>query len=169
MHKTNGKRTSIIFNGEKKGMTKKLVMTVGNEMMGDDAAGPLLAQKLKLEPVEGWELLNGGSAPENFLHKVRELGPEHVLIIDATDMDLVPGEIRMLGKEKIQDPFLMTTHTLPLSYLMQSLSEFVTKVDFIGIQPEVVAFGYPVSKCVKQAVDRVYETLKQDEPVWELL
>lgn len=150
-------------------MKKKLVVTVGNGMMGDDAAGPLLAEKLKMAPLNGWETLNGGSAPENSLFLIREMAPEQVLIIDAADMDLAPGEIRLISDDRIEDPFFMTTHTLPLTYLMQSLREFVPKVDLLGIQPDVVAFGYPVSASVKLAVDRVYECLGQTECNWECL
>jgi hydrogenase 3 maturation protease len=150
-------------------MKKKLVVTVGNGMMGDDAAGPLLAEKLKLAPLNGWETLNGGSAPENSLFRIREMAPEQVLIVDAADMDLTPGEIRLISDDRIEDPFFMTTHTLPLTYLMQSLREFVPKVDLLGIQPDVVAFGYPVSASVKLAVDRVYECLGQTECNWECL
>ena len=98
-----------------------------------------------------------------------EMAPEQVLVIDAADMDLVPGEVRLIGAEKVEDPFLMTTHTLPLSYLVESLREFVPQVDLMGIQPQVVAFGYPVSNEVKQAVDQVYESLKQNEFVWASL
>jgi hydrogenase 3 maturation protease len=150
-------------------MKKKLVVTVGNGMMGDDAAGPLLAEKLKMAPLNGWETLNGGSAPENSLFLIREMAPEQVLIVDAADMDLAPGEIRLISDDRIEDPFFMTTHTLPLTYLMQSLREFVPKVDLLGIQPDVVAFGYPVSASVKLAVDRVYECLGQTECNWECL
>ena len=150
-------------------MKKKLVVTVGNGMMGDDAAGPLLAEKLKHAPLDGWEMLNGGSAPENSLFLIREMAPEQVLIVDAADMDLTPGEIRLIGDDRIEDPFFMTTHSLPLTYLMQALREFVPKVDLIGIQPELVAFGYPVSDRVKLAVDRVYECLGRTDCTWELL
>jgi hydrogenase 3 maturation protease len=150
-------------------MKKKLVVTVGNLMMGDDAAGPLLAQKMQGAPLENWEALDGGAAPENYLYLIRELTPEQVLVIDAADMDLAPGEIRLIGTDRIEDPFLLTTHTLPLSYLMQSLREFVPKVDLVGIQPQVVAFGYPVSAEVRQAVGRIYESLKQDELAWDCL
>jgi hydrogenase 3 maturation protease len=52
---------------------------------------------------------------------------------------------------------------------MQSLREFVPKVDLLGIQPDVVAFGYPVSASVKLAVDRIYECLGQIECNWECL
>ncbi|MEW6401858.1 MAG: hydrogenase maturation peptidase HycI [Chloroflexota bacterium] len=150
-------------------MKKKLVVTVGNRMMGDDAAGPLLAQKMRSTPLEGWDVLDGGSAPENCLYLVREMAPEHVLVIDAADMDLAPGEIRLIGTEKLEDPFLMTTHTLPLSYFVQSLREFVPQVDLIGVQPQIVAFGFPVSAEVTRAVDDLYEGLKHSEVGWSCL
>jgi hydrogenase 3 maturation protease len=141
-------------------MKKKLVLTVGNEMMGDDAAGPLLAGMIKRSPLEDWELLDGGNVPENYVYKIREMKPEQVLIIDAADMELQAGEIRLIDKEQIGSVFLMTTHSLPLNYLMESIREFVSKVELIGIQPELVAFGYPVSPRVEQAVERVYAWLK---------
>lgn len=150
-------------------MKKKLVVTVGNLMMGDDAAGPLLARAMLGSPVDGWEVLDGGFAPENSLYLIREMAPEQVLILDAADMDLEPGAIRLIGPEKLGDPFLMTTHTLPLSYLVESLREFVPRVDLLGIQPTVVAFGYPISAEVKQAVGQVYENLKQADQAWECL
>jgi hydrogenase 3 maturation protease len=147
-------------------MTKRLVVTVGNSMMGDDAAGPLLAQKMQAAPLEAWEVLDGGSAPENCLYQIRESVPEQVLVIDAADMDLPPGEIRLIEAGQLEDPFLMTTHTLPLSYLVQALRDFVPRVDLVGIQPRVVAFGYPVSDEVEHAIGRVYDALKQDELGW---
>jgi hydrogenase 3 maturation protease len=148
---------------------KKLVLTVGNEMMGDDGAGPHLAQKLRRNPLENWDVLNGGSTPENFLHLVRELSPNSVWVVDAADMDLEPGEIRRIKAEKIQDPFFITTHSLPLCYLLETLGEFVPEVEMIGIQPEVVAFGYPLSTRVTQAVESVYQSLREDRIPWDNL
>ncbi len=34
-------------------------------MMGDDGAGPLLAEKCAAAPQGNWEVIDGGSAPEN--------------------------------------------------------------------------------------------------------
>jgi hydrogenase 3 maturation protease len=141
-------------------MKKNLVLTVGNEMMGDDAAGPLLARMIKHAPLDDWEVLDGGNVPENYVFKIREMEPEHVLIVDAADMDLQTGEIRLIDKDRVGSVFLMTTHSLPLTYLMESILGFVSKVELVGIQPEVVAFGYPVSPRVKQAVERVYAWLE---------
>jgi hydrogenase 3 maturation protease len=150
-------------------MKKKLIVTVGNSMMGDDAAGALLARKIQQSPLDQWDAIDGGSAPENILYVTREIAPEQVLVIDAADMNLPPGEIRSIDAEQIEDPFVMTTHTLPLSYFMQSLKEFVPMVSMIGIQPSVVAFGYPISIEVQQAVDRVYDRLQRDEIEWPTL
>ncbi len=148
---------------------KKLVLAVGNLMMGDDAAGPLLARRLEQSPAASWDLLDGGSAPENLLYRVREIGPQEVLVVDAADMDLEPGEVRFVDTTRLDDPFLMTTHTLPLSYLVESLKEFVPKVSLLGIQPRLVSFGYPPSTEVKEAVERVYQSLAQDRLEWEEL
>lgn len=150
-------------------MKKRLVLTVGNRMMGDDAAGPLLADRMQRGPLQGWEVLDGGPAPENLLYLIREMAPDQLLIIDAADMDLVPGQVRLIGAGALEDPFFMTTHTLPLAYLVQSLREFVPRVDLVGIQPQVVTFGYPVSAPVREAVGRVYEDLKQAEYPWNCL
>lgn len=144
-------------------MKKNLVLAVGNGMMGDDGAGALLAQMMRQTPLAGWDVVNGGAAPENVLHRVREMAPERVILIDAADMDLPPGSIQRIDPEKLDDPFLLTTHSLPLTYLIEALREFVPRVDFLGIQPEVVAFGYPISESVRQAVQRVYDDLKNGE------
>jgi hydrogenase 3 maturation protease len=150
-------------------MKKKLVLTVGNGMMGDDAAGPLLAQMIRKFPLAAWDILNGGAAPENCLHQLRQLSPEQVLVVDATEMGLSPGEIRLVDEKRIDCDFWMTTHTLPLVYLIQSIREFVPKVDLLGIQPEVVAFGYPISTSVQQAIEKIFAGLEKNEWMWEHL
>jgi len=143
-----------------------VLLTVGNGMMGDDGAGVLLAQMLREQPLDGWAALNGGSAPENILHRVREMEPQHVLVVDAADMDLEPGSIRRIHADRLDDPFLMTTHTLPLTFLIESLREFVPQVELLGIQPNIVAFGYPMSDEVRAAVGQVYADLKNGATDW---
>jgi hydrogenase 3 maturation protease len=151
--------TRFIFDDKEMCVKKKLVFTVGNGMMGDDGAGVLLADLMRQAPLDAWEALNGGTAPENLLHRVREMAPEKVVLIDAADMDLPPGSIRSIDAEKLDDPFLLTTHTLPLTFLIEALQEFVPRVELIGIQPEIVAFGFPMSESVRNAVHQVYDDL----------
>lgn len=143
-----------------------ILLTVGNGMMGDDGAGVLLAQMLRDHPLEGWTVLNGGSAPENVIHQLRTMDANRVLVVDAADMDLPPGSIRRIRADRLENPFLMTTHTLPLSFLIESLREFVPQVDLVGIQPSIVAFGFPLSKEVRLAVEQIYAGLKNGVTDW---
>jgi len=143
-----------------------VLLTVGNGMMGDDGAGVLLAQMLRENPLTEWSVVNGGSAPENVLHRIREMDAQRVLVVDAADMDLEPGAIRQINSDRLDDPFLMTTHTLPLTFLIESLREFVPQVDLLGIQPTIVAFGFPMSNEVRNAVGQVYADLKNSKMDW---
>ena len=56
-------------------------------------------------------------------------------------------------------PPSMTTHNMPLNYLVDQLKEDVGEVIFLGIQPDIVGFYYPMTQPVKEAVARVYQQL----------
>ncbi|EMO4162324.1 hydrogenase maturation peptidase HycI [Morganella morganii] len=142
---------------------KNLMLAVGNSMMGDDAAGPMLFDLMEANPVDGWIAVNGGSAPENVAHQVRALKPERLLIVDAADIGLNPGEIRIIDPDDIADMFIMSTHNLPLNFLIDQLKEDIPEVIFLGIQSDLVGFYMPVNEKVTRAVQQVYDAL----PGWE--
>ncbi|TDQ57006.1 hydrogenase 3 maturation protease [Mesocricetibacter intestinalis] len=131
-------------------------------MMGDDAAGPLLYQRMISQPIAGWGALDGGSAPENHAHTVRALKPRRLLLVDASDMGLAPGEIRIIDKDLIADMFFMSTHNMPLNFLIEQLEEDIGEIIFVGIQPDIVSFGFPVSEKVKSAVDFLYDLIREN-------
>jgi len=128
-------------------------------MMGDDGAGPLLADMCAANPPGDWQVIDGGSAPENDVVAIRELHPTRLLIVDATDMGLNPGEIRVVNPDDIAEMFLMTTHNMPLNYLIDQLKEDIGEVIFLGIQPDIVGFYYPMTPPVKTAVEDIYQRL----------
>ncbi|HEY1847011.1 MAG TPA: hydrogenase maturation peptidase HycI [Buttiauxella sp.] len=136
-----------------------LLLCVGNSMMGDDGAGPLLAEKCRVAPQGDWVVIDGGTAPENDVVAIRELKPQRLLLVDATDMGLSPGEIRIIDPDDIAEMFMMTTHNMPLNYLIDQLKEDVGEVIFLGIQPDIVGFYYPMTDAVKAAVETVYQRL----------
>jgi hydrogenase 3 maturation protease len=135
------------------------LLCVGNSMMGDDGAGPRLAELCAEQPLSGWTVVDGGAAPENDIGFLREQHPQHLVIVDATDMGLAPGEMRIIDENDIADMFMMTTHNLPLTFLIQQLREDIPQITFVGIQPDVVAFYYPMSAAVEQAVNRLHQRL----------
>ncbi|EAM3015105.1 hydrogenase maturation peptidase HycI [Salmonella enterica subsp. enterica serovar 4:a:-] len=136
-----------------------VLLCVGNSMMGDDGAGPLLAEMCAAQPKGNWVVIDGSSAPENDIVAIRELRPQRLLIVDATDMGLNPGEIRIIDPDDIAEMFMMTTHNMPLNYLIDQLKEDVGEVIFVGIQPDIVGFYYPMTQPIKDAVNIVYQRL----------
>ncbi|MCK3657487.1 hydrogenase 3 maturation endopeptidase HyCI [Pasteurellaceae bacterium Pebbles2] len=142
---------------------ENVVLTVGNAMMGDDAAGPFLYQLLEKNPLPNWCAVDGGSAPENHAHTVRALKPKRLVIVDATDMELEAGELRIVDKDLIAEMFFMSTHNMPLNFLIDQLAEDIQEIIFIGIQPDVISFMFPMTEKVKSAVENLYVFLQQDE------
>ena len=122
-----------------------VLLCVGNSMMGDDGAGPLLAEKCAAAPKGNWVVIDGGSAPENDIVAIRELRP---------------GEIRIIDPDDIAEMFMMTTHNMPLNYLIDQLKEDIGEVIFLGIQPDIVGFYYPMTQPIKDAVETVYQRLE---------
>ncbi|WP_035693401.1 hydrogenase maturation peptidase HycI [Azospirillum halopraeferens] len=144
-------------------MPGNLILAVGNAMLGDDAAGPMLARMLENDPAPGWSVIDGGSAPENHVHRVLAEAPDTVLVVDATDMGLAPGEVRRVDERFIAEQFIMTTHDMPLSFLIERIREVVPEVVFLGIQPDIVSFMFPVTPAVQRAVEDVHARLKKGD------
>ena len=44
---------------------------------------------------------------------------------------------------------MMTTHNMPLNYLIDQLKEDIGEVIFLGIQPDIVGFYYPMTQRLK--------------------
>ena len=136
-----------------------MVLTVGNSLMGDDGAGPLLAELLEATPAQGWSVLDGGATPENVTHIVRADAPTRVLIVDAADMQLPPGAVCRINADDVAKQFLINTHAIPLDILIASLRETVPRVTFVGIQPALVTFWGDISPAVRAAVKGLHLNL----------
>lgn len=145
-----------------------VVFTVGNSLMGDDGAGPLLAELLEAEEAEGWSVVDGGASPENVMHVVRRGAPDHVVLVDAADMQLAPGEVRRIDEAQVADRFLITTHAIPLNFLIASLKETVRSVTFLGIQPARVEFFADMTPAVRSAVEDLHQRLREGRDVTDI-
>jgi hydrogenase 3 maturation protease len=109
-----------------------LVMCIGNRDGGDDAVGPYIADNLKVKDIK---ILDCGIVPENYTSLIKKHKPQNLIIIDAVDMSLQPGEIRIVPKEKI-GVMHISTHGIPISVLINYLEQYVKNIIFIGIQPK---------------------------------
>ncbi|WP_245335319.1 hydrogenase maturation peptidase HycI [Shewanella sp. WXL01] len=147
------------MNQDAPAKVKNVLLAVGNSMMGDDGAGPLLAELMIKNPIEDWAVIDGGSAPENCVYKVRQLAPERVIVFDAAEIGEQAGEVRVIDPDAIADMFIMSTHSLPLNFLIEDLKTFVPEVLFVGVQPAIVAFSFPMTEMVEDAVGDLYQRL----------
>lgn len=140
-----------------------VVVGVGSEMRGDDAAGMEIVRRLRGALKSPNVLLVEGSvAPENFTSQIRRFKPSHVIFIDATDFGAEPGEVVLAEPGTITGQSV-STHTIPLSILAKYLQEQLkAKIVLLGIQPARARMGAEMSKVVKDSIKRVVEIMLRE-------
>jgi len=139
------------------GATRIAILGVGSRVRRDDAVGLAVVDRLKGRVPSSVELFDCETVPESFTGPIRRLAPSHVLIIDAAELDLSPGEARLVEPESLVK-VASSTHILSLSILSEYISSEVgAKVILLGIQPKDVRFGVELSPELVQAVQSLSE------------
>jgi hydrogenase 3 maturation protease len=143
---------------------KLMIFGIGNEMMGDDAAGSLTARELRML-LQGCdygsvaEVLVAGTNPENFSGVVREKRPDLVIFIDAADMRLPAGEIAFLSPADMHS-MMHSTHTMPLSFLGNYLEKITgARIIALGIQAGQIQLEVPMTREVAESVKSISKFL----------
>ena len=127
-----------------------LVVGVGNPLRGDDAAGLKLAEAVAR--AGGFELLQCEDVPEKYTREMRTTAAETVLLVDAADMGLEAGQIRLVKRGDFGDVSL-STHNSSLNLIAKMLGELGGKeVMLLGIQPLAVGFGRKLSEVIGDSI-----------------
>ena len=135
------------------------IWCIGNVLLGDDAVGCKVAELLLEKKVCG--VLDCGTTPENHIAALRERPPEALLIVDAADMGLPPGELRRLTLEEL-DAAAVTSHGVPLSLLLSPFAD-AFEIAVLGIQPATMQLGAPLSEAAEKAAHRVADLIALGE------
>jgi hydrogenase 3 maturation protease len=138
------------------------VMGIGNEMMGDDAAGALVARELNQLRIQNSEfriqVYETSTTPENFNGAIRKLGPDLVVMVDSADMGMNPGTVAFLDTKQMHT-MMHSTHTLPLSFLAGYLEQMGTaRVIALGIQAGHIRLDQPMTREVAESVKLIVKT-----------
>lgn len=133
-----------------------LIMCIGNRSGGDDSIGPYIADKLK----NSFTVVDCDTTPENYTSVVKKHNPKNLIIIDAVEMNLKPGEIRIVPKEKV-GVMTISTHGIPISVLISYFEQYVENIVFIGIQPKTMSGK--LTKTVKNSGDKLLEIIKNHD------
>lgn len=140
-------------------MSSNVLLAVGSVLRGDDAAGPLLAKMMTDSPVEGWSVIDGGQCPEDELGVIRRQEPDTVLVFDAADMGLPPGAVRNLSAGDVATDCLISTHALPITFLLGEIEGIAKRVVLLGIQPADTTFFAPLTPAVRESVKELFERI----------
>ena len=132
-----------------------VLLGVGNMLRGDDAAGPLLVERLRGKVHAA--CINAELAPDRYIGNVVRIQPDTVIIIDAVHLGTTPGSYMLLKPEELEDTVSLT-HDIPLRELIKQLQRGTdARVYVLGIQPERIGIGDSLSSRVEKALASLEE------------
>lgn len=135
------------------------MLGIGNPLRRDDAVGLRVIRNLQGKVPENVLLLECETVPENFLSKIEQFKPTHVLMIDAAQLNMEAGASRLVSVEEING-MVLSTHTLPLSIMAEVIKQTVgAEVMVLGIQPEILDFGEGLSERLQEASARIADII----------
>ena len=135
-----------------------ILIGIGNVLKGDDGIGCYIAKNFK---EKNWLNLDCGTAPENFTSVIRKNKPEILVIVDAADMDINEGGLRVVPEEKIEN-IGISTHNMPLSFLINYLKDSARKIIFIGVQPKTIRDSDEISEELRKSAEHLMEILREE-------
>ncbi len=126
-----------------------VVVGVGQDLRGDDGAGPWIARYL-LRHGHTW-VFDAGTVPENFLGPLLAGAPDAVLFVDAADWGGEPGAPCLEPASALLER-CTSTHALSLALLARALGAHGIACWLLGIQPLQRELGAPLSPAVADAI-----------------
>ncbi|MBI5030904.1 MAG: hydrogenase maturation protease [Chloroflexi bacterium] len=148
-------------------MKPTLVLGLGNLLQCDDGVGCRVAQALeqRVLPTDV-EVLDAGTPGIGLLNLMQDR--QRVIIIDAAEMGLQPGEFKRFGAEDVQLTgskeriSLHRTGIVDTLALAQQLKIELPKLVFFGIQPEKIDWQDGLSPQVQATVPRIVESILKE-------
>lgn len=138
--------------------SRAVILGVGNDLRGDDAAGPALCERLAGDVSA--VVIDAGTAPENHIRPIQEAKPDVLLIVDAVDFGGPPGHIRLFEPTDMSR-FAFSTHTLSLHLFIDLLQgDQPLDVRLVGIQAGPRRLGDGLSPAVQEAVEMLADVFR---------
>jgi hydrogenase maturation protease len=136
---------------------KVYVLGLGNTDRADDGAGVLVAVALKkLFPSYSYSEHDG---VEGIVLDISERkGRATVLFVDAADMKLKPGTVKIVLKQDIRETEI-TTHRVAVVLMASILERAGKKSAIICIQPGRIEFRGEVTRPVRSTIESLVRTL----------
>lgn len=142
---------------------KIALVGMGHPLRSDDYAGSYIVKKL-IEEAKGAllgnvRLVDAEDNVEALITRIANLGPEHVVFVDACEMKASPGETQLISVAQTTYPFF-TTHGIPLKLIAERLLP-ESEVWILAIQPKNTGFGETLSPEIRNAADLISKFIKK--------
>jgi len=142
------------------------IIGIGSWLNGDDAVGLVVAERLSKEGLlpEGVEVIEAPGDPVALLQLIESC--RRALILDAAEMELPPGSVRMLGWRELPERFI-PHHSLHAIGLLDILAMarrlgVTTDVSLVAIQPESCDYSAELSPPVAQQLSSVIDLVLKE-------
>jgi hydrogenase maturation protease len=150
-----------------------LILGVGNLLVSDDGVGVRVVERLATayDLPEGVQTLDGGTLGLDLLYYLQ--GVEHLLIIDALEMDEEPGTLRRMQGDDVP-AFLsarMSPHHIGVPDMLavaKLMDLYPQHVVLWGVQPGSLEMGLELSPAVANQVDVLVEKALEEMAGWGL-
>ncbi|MFC1539102.1 hydrogenase 3 maturation endopeptidase HyCI [Candidatus Latescibacterota bacterium] len=134
-----------------------VIVTLGNELRGDDGAGILFGNLLSGN--KSINIINAGDAPENYAGIIADNKPDTILIVDAMDFGGKPGELMLVPGDKLAKDSSSTHGSLRL--FVDFLGKLtLANILILGIQPKSITLGEEISLEVYESVQKMTDKVK---------
>jgi hydrogenase 3 maturation protease len=136
------------------GASRIAVVGIGEELSMTDCLGIAAARTVDAQKIMGVKVFFAGTVPESITAPIRTYSPDHILLLDAADMNAQPGTMAVISPGEISAG-LFSTHALPLTVVMDYLREDTgAAVTLLGIQPNPEWEGRPLASGEQAVLSR---------------
>jgi hydrogenase 3 maturation protease len=137
-----------------------VVAGIGNPIRMDDFVGTRIVQDLQGKVSAKVYLIECESVPENFIQKIINFDPTHVLLIDAAILGLEPGDSRLIKPERLATFPAYSTHALPLRFFCEYITKATrAKIALLLIEPKMADFGEGLTSEVETSAQKIVDIL----------
>jgi hydrogenase maturation protease len=145
--------------------SKIIVIGIGNRYRSDDAAGLLVARRLKDQSISSCEVYEEGGEGTSLMELWK--GAQRVVVIDAVQSGAAPGTIHRFHASQHPLPtpiFRDSTHAFGLTEaveLSRALNQLPSDLVIYGIEGEYFNAGTEPSPAVLNGIEELVRDLQQ--------
>lgn len=124
---------------------KVAISGIGNIIRGDDGLGPKVIELLRSRKVNA-SLFDCGTAPENYIFPMLKSLCDTLILIDAANMGIEPGAVRILESGDIANTSFSTHSPSPTLFIdLLKMGKEDLNIFVISVQPKDNTLGVPLS------------------------